>query len=137
VLSSHPSKDKVFRGDEEMEISFYGKGKVIGHVSVSDALFLRLARSEFSKIGQSRPTPMVLDQERIKLPLVRLTKKIRAMLQRFVVCFIAEEVERLLEEHGTRPTGREVEPALNDLRALIQIAHLLSNGSVIYLQRVP
>jgi hypothetical protein len=118
-----------------MEISFYGKRGAIDHVTVSDDLFIRLAKSEFSKIGRSRPTPISLDGEKVKLPLVALSKGVRTSLGRFLVCLIAEEVERLIDRCGTRPTGREVEPFLRDLESLIQISRVVGNEKAFFLQR--
>jgi hypothetical protein len=118
-----------------MEISFYGKHGVIDHVTVSDELFIRLAKSEFSKIGRSKVTPICLDEERVRLPLVALRKAVRTNLGRFLVCFIAEEVERLIDRCGTRPTGREVEPFLSNLESLIQISRAVGNEKALFLHR--
>jgi hypothetical protein len=118
-----------------MEISFYGKRGAIDHVTVSDDLFLRLAKSEFSKIGKSKITSIYLDGEKAKLPLVALSKGTRTNLGRFLVCFIAEEVERLIDQCGTRPTGREVEPFLRDLESLIQISRAVGNEKAVFLHR--
>jgi hypothetical protein len=118
-----------------MEISFYGKRGAIDHVTVSDDLFMRLAKSEFSKIGKSKGITISLDGEKVKLPLVTLNKGVRTNLGRFLACFIAEEVERLIERCGTRPTGREVEPFLRDLEALIQISRAVGNDKASFLLR--
>src|SRR5262245_42603173 len=118
-----------------MEITFYGRARVIEHVTVSNDLYLRLARSEFSKIGKSRNTAITIDGEKAKLSLVSLSNRVRTNLERFVICFIAEEVQRLIERAGTRPTGREVEPFLKDLASLLQILRVLSRGEAVFLQR--
>ncbi len=120
-----------------MEISFYEKGGVIEHVTISDGLFLRLAKSEFSKVGKSKARTISLDGDMVKLPLVSVTKRIRTTLERFLVCFIAEEVERLIDRLGTRPTGRDIEPYLKDLQSLIQLSRAVANVKVSFLQRVP
>jgi hypothetical protein len=104
-------------------------------VTVSDNLFLRLAKSEFSKIGRSKVTSISLDGEKVRLPLVALSKQLRTNLGRFLVCFITEEVERLISRCGTRPTGREVEPFLRDLESLIQISRAVTNEKASFLLR--
>jgi hypothetical protein len=104
-------------------------------VEVSEDIYEWLAKSEFSKIGQSVPRKMLIDGEEEKLPLVKLGKDNRRKLRAFFLEAITEESDAVVHQLGDSPSKKEVQAVTYRLKKLQELRKCVENPNYHYLQR--
>jgi hypothetical protein len=103
-------------------------------VEVSEDIYEWLAKSEFSKIGQSVPRKMLIDGEEEKLPLVKLGKDNRRKLRTFFLEAIRWESDAVVQL-GDSPSKKELQPVTYRLKKLLELLKCIENPNYQYLQR--
>lgn len=102
----------------------------------SDDLFRRLAQSEFSTLGVSRKTEVVLDDEVIERKLVLLSPFVRNAL----VSFLNHELVGLLKESlakmGDSPSRVEYQEYTRDLREFVELIQCIEKDKYTHLNRI-
>ena len=105
-------------------------------VELAEDIYEWLAKSEFSKIGKSVPTKMLIDGEEEKLPLVKLGKDNRKKLRAFFLEAISQESYTLLTKLGDSPSKKEYQDTKYRLEMLHELRKCVENQNYHYLQRV-
>ena len=105
-------------------------------VEVAEDIYEWLAKSDFSKIGKSVPTKILLEGEKEKIPLVKLSKGNRKKLRSFLVEKIIRESHAVLTQLGDSPSKKEYQDGTNRLRKLQELLRCVENEDYLYLQRV-
>ncbi|WP_293353623.1 MULTISPECIES: hypothetical protein [unclassified Microcoleus] len=106
------------------------------YVEMSEDVYEWLARSEFSKIGKSVPTNILIDEEDEKLPVVELDRDIRQKFRNFFRDAIICESDTVLTKLGDSPLKEEYQAATYRLRKLLDLLKCIENQDYQYLQRV-
>jgi len=121
-----------------LSIGFLSKnGQDNDSVDVSEDLFERSAKSEYSKIGGgSIATQFQLDGEDVTLEVVVLTYETRKRFIEFFNEAIANETSAMLERLGDRPSTQEYREATYRVKTLCQLLDCVKNENYFYLQRV-
>ncbi|HAG80131.1 MAG TPA: hypothetical protein DCL61_02945 [Cyanobacteria bacterium UBA12227] len=82
-----------------LDIGFYTtEGKPIHHVEAAENFLEGLARSEFAKIGKEQMITVLIDDEKIDLPLVKLGNVNRHKFIAFFTSAIVDETKILLNQ---------------------------------------
>lgn len=82
-----------------LDLTFYSQDKEEAEiVEVSEDFYEWLARSEFSRIGQSEVREMKVDGEPIEVPVVSLERMNRRKLSDFFRDAIVEESDEMLNQ---------------------------------------
>jgi hypothetical protein len=120
------------------DIIFYAfKTELSPHyVEMSEDVYERLAKSEFSQIGQSVPRNILIDEEEEKLPVVELDPDIRQKFRHFFRDAIICESDTVLTKLGDSPLKEEYQAATYRLRKLLDLLKCIENEDYHYLQRV-
>ncbi|MEH2359236.1 hypothetical protein [Nostoc sp.] len=105
-------------------------------VEVAEDIYEWLAKSDFSKIGKSVPTKILVEGEKEKIPLVKLSKVNRKKLRSFLGDEIIRESDAVLTELGDSPSKKEYQDGTNRLRKLQELLKCVENEHYLYLQRV-
>lgn len=117
-----------------LDIGFYtAEGKPIHHVEVAENFLEWLAHSEFSKIGKEQIITVLLDDEKIDLPLVKLGKGNRHKFIAFFSSAVVDETKILLNQIGDYLAKPE---RAYRLRKLIEILDCIKDENYQYLQRI-
>ncbi|WP_293154163.1 hypothetical protein [Microcoleus sp. bin48.metabat.b7b8b9.023] len=106
------------------------------YVEMSEDVYEWLTRSEFSKIGTSVPTNILIDEEDEKLPVVELDRDIRQKFRNFFRDAIICESDTVLTKLGDSPVKEEYQAATYRLRKLLDLLKCVENEDYQYLQRV-
>lgn len=106
------------------------------YVEMSEDIYEWLTRSEFSKIGKSVPTNILIDEEDEKLPVVELDRDIRQKFRKFFRDAIICESDTVLTKLGDSPVKEEYQAATYRLRKLLDLLKCVENEDYQYLQRV-
>jgi hypothetical protein len=118
-----------------LSISFYSKnGNSPKSIRVIEDFYEWLAKSDFSKVGQSERTDVEVEGEKVVLPLVPLCNANRKNLISFFSSAIQSETTALLKqleiEHETSISSRTYR-----LRKMLELVDCLKSESYQYLQR--
>ena len=120
-----------------LDISFYTKnGQPPYSVEVAENFYEWLAKSDFSKIGKSKPKTIQIDGEKDRLPLVQLGKDTRRKLRTFLLEAISQESDAMLTQLGDSPSKKEYQDASYRLSKLQELRKCVENEEYQYLQRV-
>jgi hypothetical protein len=122
-----------------LDLTFYPKNSQDNlepySVDVPEDLYEFLARSEFSKIGQSVFTNIEVNNEEQNLLLVELTTENREKMRIFFLEKIAIESEDLVKKLGDSPSKQEYQQLANRLEVLQELRKCIENQHFSYLQR--
>jgi hypothetical protein len=120
-----------------LDIIFYPKNELPPeYVEVPEEVYEWLARSEFSKIGESIEKKISIDGEEEALPVVELDLTNRSQLRLFLLEAVAEESDTLLVQLGEFTNKEEYEQITYRLRKLQELRRTVENPKYQYLQRV-
>ncbi|MGK7925805.1 MAG: hypothetical protein AB4290_11255 [Spirulina sp.] len=120
-----------------LSIGFHGKNShKHASSSMGEEFYLWLARSEFSKIGQSLERSIVIDEEEICLPLVELSGEIRRQFKQFIYEAVVKESDSLLTRLGDYPQKEKYQAETYRLRKLQELRKCIEDEEFLYLQRV-
>lgn len=120
-----------------LDLIFYpAKDNTPHYIELSEDFYEWLAKSEFSKIGESLSKTMTIDGEEEVLPLVELEPDNRSKLRNFLIEEIVGESDRMLAKLGDSPSKNEYQTASYKLRKLQELRKCLENKNYLYLQRV-
>jgi hypothetical protein len=118
-----------------LSISFYAKdGNPPKSIRVVDDFYEWLAKSDFSKVGQSEKTDLEIDGEIIELPVVTLGNSNRRNLISFFSSTIQDETAALLK-HLDAESESSVSTRTYRLRKMLELVDCLKSESYQYLQR--
>jgi predicted HAD superfamily phosphohydrolase len=119
-----------------LDLIFYrAKDLAPQYVQVSEFLYEWLARSDFSKIGSSEPTPLELEGETVELPLVSLGKETRQGLMQSLRDQIVLETEGVLQQLDTVFSKDIYQEVTYRLRKLQELRKCIEDQNYAYLQR--
>ena len=119
-----------------LDLIFYpAKDDSPHYIELSEDLYEWLAKSEFSKIGESVSTTTI-DGEEEELPLVELEPDNRSKFRNFLLEEIVGESDLMLTKLGDSPSKNEYQTASYKLRKLQELRKCLENENYLYLQRV-
>ena len=106
------------------------------YIEISAEMYEWLARSEFSKIGQSVTRTIHIDGEEEKVPVVQLNQENRQRLRNFFIEPIIQESDAVFKKLGDIPEKQEYLETTYRLRKLLQLRQCIENENYYYLQRV-
>ncbi len=109
-------------------------GAVPYSVEVSDALYERMARTDFSKIGSSEDRAISLDDEMIDVRLVTLTPVIRRCIEFALVELLINIVEERITD-GLNLAQEKYEKYCRDEYALLQILRSIRDEGFTHIGR--
>ena len=120
-----------------LDIVFYSRSKQKPeYVEMSEDFYLWLAKSEFSKIGESELTKIELDGEVLTLSLVHLGDRNRPYFSKFLREEIVEESDVVLEQFSNANLKEDYQCLTYRLRKLQELRKCVENKNYQYLQRV-
>jgi hypothetical protein len=120
-----------------LDINFYSaNNQQPEYVEVSEDIYEWLAKSKFSKIGESVERKIQIDGEEEKLPLVELNKDNRSQIRLFFLEAVAEESDAVLAQVEDCLSKEEYQKATYRLRKLQELRKCIENEKYQYLQRV-
>ncbi|MBC6479728.1 MAG: hypothetical protein GDA56_20050 [Hormoscilla sp. GM7CHS1pb] len=120
-----------------LDIIFYpGNGQRPHYVELSEDFYEWLAKSDFSKIGESVQKKIIIDDEEEEVPIVDLELENRRRFRSFFIEEIVGESDRMLTKLGESPSKNEYQAATYKLRKLQELRKCLENPKYRYLQRV-
>lgn len=120
-----------------LDIIFYpGNGQPPHYVELSEDFYQWLAKSDFSKIGESVQKKIIIDDEEEEVPLVNLELENRRRFRSFFIEEIVGESDRMLTKLGESHSKNEYQAATYKLRKLQELRKCLENPQYRYLQRV-
>ncbi|NJM47474.1 MAG: hypothetical protein HC860_16000 [Alkalinema sp. RU_4_3] len=119
-----------------LDLIFYPQmGQAPAYVEVSESLYEWLARSEFSRVGESQVRSLSLDGEDLDLAVVDLGRETRQGLASFLRDQIIEESDRVLGELDEVRSKDEVQEMTYRLRKFQELRKCVENPMYDYLQR--
>lgn len=120
-----------------LSIGFHGKnGNKHATISMGEDFYLWLAKSEFSKIGQSLEHSIVIGGEEVCLPLVELSGEIRRRFKAFFYEAVVRESDSLLMRLGDYPQKEKYQAETYRLKKLQELRKCIEDEEFLYLQRV-
>lgn len=120
-----------------LDIIFYpGNGQPPHYVELSEDFYEWLAKSDFSKIGESVQKKIIIDDDEEDVPIVDLELENRRRFRSFFIEEIVGESDRMLTKLGESPSKNEYQAATYKLRKLQELRKCLENHKYRYLQRV-
>lgn len=103
--------------------------------SFSSALFLNLAKSEFSQIGVSKKMDVNLDGDIVNFKLCKLSPFIRESITRFLEVMLVDVSDECFENLGENPSKDEFLEYTYDVKELIRFIKALKKRKYNYLKR--
>ncbi|MDY6936652.1 MAG: hypothetical protein SWY16_03210 [Cyanobacteriota bacterium] len=120
-----------------LDIIFYKTDKMQPqYIEVSENIYEWLARSHFSKIGESTEQNIEIDGEIKNLSVVKLDTKNRSQLRLFFLEAVAEESDNLLKKLIENLDKNEYNEVTYRLRKLQELRKCVENPAHKFLQRV-
>ncbi|MDG2642660.1 hypothetical protein P7M58_24385 [Vibrio parahaemolyticus] len=104
--------------------------------SFSSEFFLRLSKSEFSKLGVSVKKVVKVDGESVDFKLCDLSPFIRDSIVRFLEELLVDVVTESLDSLGESPSKDEFEEYTYDLKELTRFIRTLRIARYTHLKRV-
>lgn len=102
---------------------------------LSTDLFLHLAQSEFSKLGASVNTTVLIDDEHVELKLVQLSPFVRQALAGYLKDYLVDLVKESLKKMGSSPSKLEYQEYTMDLKEISELIRCIENGKYTHLCR--
>ncbi|WP_122208943.1 hypothetical protein [Pseudomonas viridiflava] len=102
----------------------------------SDELFMHLAKSEFSKLGVSVKTTVVIDEEHVELKLVQLSRHVRHALAGYLKDFLVDFLKESLRKMGRSPSKIEYQEYTVDLKVIPDLIRCIENEKYTHLNRM-
>ena len=102
----------------------------------SDELFMHLAKSEFSKLGVSVKTTVLIDEEHIELKLVQLSRHVRHALAGYLKDFLVDFLKESLGKIGSSPSKIEYQEYTVDLKVIPDLIRFIENEKYTHLNRM-
>lgn len=102
----------------------------------SDNIFLHLAKSEFSKIGSSAKTTVVIDEENVELELVQLSPFVRQALAGYLKDYLVDLLKEYLEKMGSSPSKSEYQEYTFNLKVIPNLIRCIENVKYTHLNRM-
>ena len=102
----------------------------------SDDLFLHFAKSEFSKLGSSVKTRVIIDEEHVELKLVQLSPFVRQALAGYLKDYLVDLLKESLEKMGTSPSKIEYQENTMDLKVIPDLIRCIENEEYTHLNRM-
>ncbi|MGP5328181.1 hypothetical protein [Pseudomonas helleri] len=103
---------------------------------ISDDLFLHFAKSEFSTLGASLKTPVVIDEEHVELKLVQLSPFVRQALASYLKDYLVDLLKESLEKMGGSPSTLEYQEYTMDLKEFPDLIRCIENDKYTHLNRM-
>ncbi|MCA4963596.1 hypothetical protein [Pseudomonas sp. Y24-6] len=103
---------------------------------ISENLFRHFAKSEFSTLGVSRKTPVVIDEELVELKLVLLSPFVRQALTGYLKDYLVGLLKGSLEKMGDSPSRLEYQEHTKDLREFPDLIQCIENDEYTHLDRM-
>ncbi|MCW9681867.1 hypothetical protein FJR41_013860 [Dolichospermum planctonicum UHCC 0167] len=123
-----------------LDIKFYSKDcESSVMIQLSDELYERLAKSDFSEIGQPHKMKIEIDGEEDEIEAIDLNKGKITNRQRLIDFFkeeIVEESKKIKTKLGELPSKDEYKQQTYPFFKLIEILTSLENTEFDYLQKV-
>jgi hypothetical protein len=123
-----------------LDIKFYSKDcESSVMIQLSDELYERLAKSDFSEIGQPHKIKIEIDGEEDEIEAIDLNKGKITNRQRLIDFFkeeIVEESKKIKTKLGELPSKDEYKQQTYPFFKLIEILTSLENTEFDYLQKV-
>lgn len=104
--------------------------------SFSSKFFLRLSKSEFSKLGVSVKKVVKVDGESVEFKLCELSPFVKGSIIRFLEELLVDIVSESLDSLGDSPSKSEFEEYTYDLKELTRFIRMLRVGEHTHLKRV-
>ncbi|QEI40478.1 hypothetical protein BMF77_01047 [Dolichospermum sp. UHCC 0315A] len=122
-----------------LDIKFYSKNcESSVMIELSDELYKRLAKSDFSEIGQPHKIKIKIDGEEDEIEAIDLNKGKITNRQRLIDFFkeeIVEESKNIKTKLGESPPSKDEYKQLYPFFKLIEILTSLENTQFYYLQK--
>ncbi|MEA5617580.1 hypothetical protein VB711_06970 [Cronbergia sp. UHCC 0137] len=122
-----------------LDIKFYSKNcESSAMIELSDELYKRLAKSDFSEIGQLHKIKIKIDGEEDEIEAIDLNKGKITNRQRLIDFFkeeIVEEGKNMKTKLGELPPSEDEYKQLSPFFKLIEILIFLENTQFYYLQK--
>lgn len=99
-------------------------------------LFQHFAKSEFSTLGASVKTPVVIDDEHVELKLVQLSPFVRQALAGYLKDYLVDLVKESLKKMGSSPSKLEYQEYTMDLKEIPDLIRCIENGEYTHLYRM-
>lgn len=118
-----------------MDITFYNAStskstpSKCSIVQVSDELYIKLAKSEFSQIGASKGIRLNLDGDLIEVKVVELSNIIRQAQILYFNELLPSVLQESLEKMGDSPSSSEYEIYTADLKSILELLDNFKDSS--------
>jgi hypothetical protein len=120
-----------------LDIIFYSHDRQsIKYIELSEDVYEWLAKSEFSKIGDSLERTFFIDGEEENIPVVELDRKNRQQLRLFFLEAVAEESDLVLTQLGNTLSKESYQQVTYRLKKLQELRKCVENENNFYLHRV-
>jgi len=103
---------------------------------LSADLFQYFAKSEFSTLGASVKTSVVMDDEHVELKLVQLSPFVRQALTGYLKDYLVDLVNESLKKMGSSPSKLEYKENTEDLKKIADLIRCIENGEYTHLYRM-
>lgn len=113
-----------------------GKVQEMRVFDFSEDLFQHFAKSEFSKLGASVKTPVVIDEEHLELKLVQLSPFVRQALADYLKDYLVDLLKEFLEKMGSSPSKLEYQENTMDLKVIPDLIRCIENEEYTHLNRM-
>lgn len=113
-----------------------GKVREMRVFDFSEDLFQHFAKSEFSKLGVSVKTPVVIDEEHLELKLVQLSPFVRQALAGYLKDYLVDLLKVSLEKMGSSPSKLEYQENTIDLKVIPDLIRCIENEEYTHLNRM-
>ena len=105
-------------------------------VELSDELFLKLSKSEFSQIGASKKIKVKIDEDEIELGLVELSSKLRSFFLIFLKDLLVEVLSDSFDKLGESPSKDEFFDYTCDPKSILNLIECFQNQEFTHLNRI-
>lgn len=121
---------------QTLAIDKNGKVLEIRVFEFSDDLFLHFAKSEFSKLGVSVKTSVVIDEEHLEQKLVQLSPFVRQALAGYLKDYLVDLLKESLEKMGNSPSKIEYQEYTVDLKVIPDLIRCIESNKYTHLNRM-
>ncbi|MGR6831478.1 hypothetical protein [Aliivibrio wodanis] len=122
-----------------MDITFYNASTSTSSkcsiVQVSDELYIKLAKSEFSQIGAMKDISLNLDGDMIEVKIVELSNVIRQAQILYFNELLPSLLQDSLEKMGDSPSSSEYEIYTSDLKTILELLENFKDLSFSYFSK--
>ncbi|QFT22737.1 hypothetical protein FIV02_14275 [Pseudomonas sp. THAF187a] len=118
------------------EVDQNGKVLATRVFEFSGDLFMHFAKSEFSRIGVSTKTPVVIDEEHAELKLVELSPFVRQALAGYLKDYLVDLLKDCLKKMGNSPSRLEYQEYTIDLKEMPDLIRCIEDDKYTHLNRM-